>query len=260
MNDISLKIQNLTVEYGNNTVLKNISFEVKKGEVLGIIGPNGGGKTTLLKAILGIVPYKTGEIEILGGKISEKSDLIGYVPQHAEMDKNFPINVLDVVLTGCIGKGIHPFFGYSKKLRQDAMSALRKVGIEHLASKRINQLSGGQFQRMLIARAIVSSPKILFLDEPTASVDPASRESIYSLLAELKEDMTIVIVSHDLLAVSSLVESIACLNGTLVYHGNPELKEQTLDELYGCPVELIAHGVPHRVLHSHSHSEGCSHC
>ncbi len=257
MKDIALKIENLSVEYGSNRVLNDICLRVNSGEVLGIIGPNGGGKTTLLKAILGLVPISTGSIEVLGTTAKKGAASIGYVPQHAEMDKNFPINVVDTVLTGCVGGGIHPFFRYSKAQKQAAVDALAKVGIADLAEKEIGSLSGGQFQRMLIARAIVSAPKILFLDEPTASVDPASREQIYNLLAELKDEMTIVIVSHDLLAVSSLVENIACLNGSLVYHGNPELTGDIMDELYGCPVELIAHGVPHRVLHSHDHSGGC---
>ncbi len=259
MMETALKIENLSVCYGANQVLRDICLEVNSGEVLGIIGPNGGGKTTLLKAVLGIVPVSSGKIEVFGKPIVNNSQYIGYVPQHAEVDRDFPISVLETVLTGCVGKGIHPFFSYGKNRRQMAMEALKKVGIEDLADKRISELSGGQFQRMLIARAIVSAPKILFLDEPTASVDPASRANIYALLDELKKDMTIVIVSHDLLAISSLVESLACLNGTLVYHGNPELNNQVVDELYGCPVELIAHGVPHRVLHTHSHGEGCCH-
>lgn len=260
MKNIALKIENLCVSYGKTNILKDICLQVPEGEVLGIIGPNGGGKTTLLKSVLGIIGSDSGKVEIFGNDPRKSADHIGYVPQHADVDTDFPINVLDVVLTGCAGSGIHPFFSYSKKQRKAAFGALDKVGIADLAQRRINQLSGGQFQRMLIARAIVSSPKILFLDEPTASVDPASREGIYNLLAELKNEMTIVIVSHDLLAVSSIVESIACLNGTLVYHGAPQLTNDIMDELYGCPVELIAHGVPHRVLHSHSHGEGCSHC
>ncbi|MBQ5810470.1 MAG: ABC transporter ATP-binding protein, partial [Clostridia bacterium] len=185
MKDIALKIENLSVEYGSNRVLNDICLQVKSGEVLGIIGPNGGGKTTLLKAILGLVPISSGSIEVLETTAKKGAASIGYVPQHAEMDKNFPINVVDTVLTGCVGGGIHPFFRYSKAQKQAAVDALAKVGIADLAEKEISSLSGGQFQRMLIARAIVSAPKILFLDEPTASVDPASREQIYNLLAEL---------------------------------------------------------------------------
>ena len=259
MKNIALKIENLSVDYGKNSVLRDICLQIPEGEVLGIIGPNGGGKTTLLKSVLGIVKPKSGSIQVLGGSASRNAHLIGYVPQHADVDRNFPINVVDTVVSGCIGGGIHPFGRYTKTQRLAAQDAMERVGIADLANKNIGELSGGQFQRMLIARAIVSAPKILFLDEPTASVDPASRESIYALLGELKSDMTIVIVSHDLLAISTLVESIACLNGTLVYHGNPELTNEIMDELYGCPVELIAHGVPHRVLHSHSHGEGCCH-
>lgn len=255
----ALEIKNLNVNFGHTSVLKDVCLEVFEGEVLGIIGPNGGGKTTLLKTVLGIVKPQTGEIRVFGKPVRDSASLIGYVPQHADLDRNFPITVLETVFTGCVGGGIHPFFRYSKQQKEKALEALKKVQISDLSNNRINELSGGQFQRMLIARAIVSDPKILFLDEPTASVDPASKESIYSLLEELKKDMTVIMVTHDLMAVSSIIGKLACLNRTLVYHGEPELKPHVVDELYGCPVELIAHGVPHRVLHNHSHS-GEGHC
>lgn len=255
-----LEIKNLNVNYGRTSVLKDVCLDVFEGELLGIIGPNGGGKTTLLKSVLNIIPAVSGEINIFGGPVAKSSHLIGYVPQHAELDRKFPITVFETVLTGCVGKGVHPFSRYTGDQKKEAFRALERVGISDIKDNCIDELSGGQFQRMLIARAIVSSPKMLFLDEPTASVDPASKESIYNLLAELKKDMTVVMVTHDLLAVSSLVDKLACLNRTLVYHGEPELTPHIVDELYGCPVELIAHGVPHRVLHDHSHSEGGSCC
>ena len=128
---------------------------------------------------------------------------------------------------------------------------LEKVGITDLANRQISELSGGEFQKMLIARALATNPKLLLLDEPTASVDAASRDQIYGLLAELNKNMTIILVTHDLLAVSSQVTRLACLNGQLVYHGEPELTEKVVNNLYGCPVDLIAHGVPHRVLRDH---------
>lgn len=129
---------------------------------------------------------------------------------------------------------------------------LKLLGIESLAGRQISALSGGEFQRMLIARAIAADPQILLLDEPTASVDANSREKIYELLSELNKKMTILLVTHDLFAISSQVKRLACLNGRLVYHGEPELNEAVVNQLYGCPVELIAHGVPHRVLRDHN--------
>ena len=137
------------------------------------------------------------------------------------------------------------------------MEFLKRVGIEALAKRQISELSGGEFQRLLIARALAVSPEILILDEPTASVDPASRASIYSLLDSLnREGMTVILVTHDLLAVSSAVGRIACLNRRLAYHGEPRLTEEVCNEMYGCPIDLIAHGIPHRILGEHSHEGG----
>ncbi|MFI3250719.1 MAG: metal ABC transporter ATP-binding protein [Eubacteriales bacterium] len=247
----TIKIDHLSVSYDNTRALNDISFVVEEGDFLGVIGPNGGGKSTMLKAILGLVPIAQGSVEICNGVA------VGYVPQFAQVDKRFPISVRDAVLTGRLKKGLHLFQKYSDQDKELALEKLTEVGISHLADRQIAQLSGGEFQRMLIARALCVNPKILLLDEPTASVDPQSRELIYQLLTEINKKMTIILVTHDLFAISSAVKSLACLNHTLVHHGIAELNSSIVETLYGCPVDLIAHGVPHRVLHPHDHG-GCT--
>ncbi|HBD86841.1 MAG TPA: ABC transporter [Clostridiales bacterium] len=244
-------IENLSVCYGQTPAVTGVSLDVAAGEYLGVIGPNGGGKSTLLKAILGLVPISSGTVRISGGEGGKSRPNIGYVPQLAEMEKKFPITLMEVVLTGRLRAGLKPFFRFSEKDREIASRLIERVGIGHLANRRISDLSGGEFQKMLIARALAAEPALMLLDEPTASVDAASQEQIYSLLAELNRHMTIILVTHDLMAVSSQVRSLACMNRSLVYHGEPELTENVVKSLYGCPVDLIAHGLPHRVLRHH---------
>ena len=247
----AVHVENLSVHYGQTPGIKGVCLDVRAGEYLGIIGPNGGGKSTLLKSILGLVPATTGTVRIFGMSVSEGRKVVGYVPQLALLDKQFPITLEEVVLTGAIRKGIAPFFKYSDSDREVARSLMLKVGIEKLARRQVSNLSGGEFQKMLIARALATRPKLLMLDEPTASVDAVSREQIYALLALLNKEMTIILVTHDMLAISSQVSSLACLSGSLIYHGEPELSAPVVNQLYGCPVDLIAPGVPHRVLREH---------
>ncbi len=251
MSNLAVHIDNLSVYYGQTPAVTGVCLDVADGEYLGIIGPNGGGKSTLLKAILGLVPVSSGTVEVYGAQPGRSRAVIGYVPQFAALDKRFPITLIEVVLTGRLKKGLSPLFRYTDGDRDMAHQLLKRVGIEELANRQISELSGGEFQKMLIARALAVNPRLLLLDEPTASVDAASREQIYNLLAELNKNMTIILVTHDLFAVSAQVHSLACLNGSLVYHGEPELKENVVNNLYGCPVDLIAHGVPHRVLKEH---------
>jgi zinc transport system ATP-binding protein len=257
----AVHIDNLTIYYGKTPALTSVCLDVEEGEYLGIIGPNGGGKTSLLKAILGLVPIVSGTVEVYGEKAGRNRPAIGYVPQYASMDRQFPISMLEVVLTGLMKPGFSPFKRFTQKEKERAYELLERVGIGALAKRRVSELSGGEFQKMLIARALAVNPKLLLLDEPTASVDAGSRVQIYKLLEELSREMTIILVTHDLLAVASQVKRLACLNGSLVYHGKPELSESVVNTLYGCPVDLIAHGVPHRVLkeHDHDHKHGHDH-
>ena len=254
----AIHVSGLTVAYGNNLALDNVRLDVEIGDYMGIIGPNGGGKSTLLKAVMGLTDIMSGEITIMGKSLREGRNLIGYVPQSTEFDRSFPIDVLEVVLTGMLPIGLKPFRRYSEEEIRQAHYLLGSVGIEHLARNHISALSGGEFQKMLIARALAAKPKILLLDEPTASVDASSRAQIYDLLDELNKEVTIILVTHDLLAISPRVRRLACLNNRLIYHGEPELNEDVVTNLYGCPVDLIAHGVPHRVLKEHGGEDGCS--
>jgi len=255
VSDMAIHIENLSVYYGQTPAIAGVCLDVAKGEYLGIIGPNGGGKSTLLKAILGLVQVSTGTVQVYGEKPGKNRALIGYVPQFAVMDKQFPITLLEVVLTGRLKKGISPFFRYTQEDRAQAQGLLERVGIAELSGRRISELSGGEFQKMLIARALAVNPALLILDEPTASVDASSRDQIYSLLQELNKTMTIILVTHDLLAISSHVHRLACLNGSLIYQGEPELSQNIVNSLYGCPVDLLAYGVPHRVPREHEGEE-----
>lgn len=221
-----INIKNLSVSYDNLKVIDNISLKIFEGEFVGIIGPNGGGKSTLLKAMLGLINIDSGIINV-------KEDKIGYVPQFSSVDKRFPISVLEVVLSGMIDKNIKPFFKFNKEMIEKAYNKLEQVGIKDLADRQISELSGGQFQRMLIARALAVDPQILFLDEPTASVDTVSMNNIYELLEKINKDTTIVLVTHDLMSISKKVSKVVCLNKKVVYYGKPILEKDTLDHLYG---------------------------
>ena len=253
----AIRIDNLTVKYGEILALENIFLDIKEKEYLGIIGPNGSGKTTLLRTILGLVKSFSGHVEIYGKRPGHTGKLIGYVPQITGLNRMFPITVKEVVVMGKLKSRISLFHKYKNEDMNLANELLAKVGIYDLRDRLVSELSGGQFQKMLIARALAINPKILLLDEPTASVDVTSKNQIFNILEELSAEMTIILVTHDLLAISTYVHSLACLNIRLVYHGKTEIDEQVIDQLYGCgcPVDLLAHGVPHRVLREHGEEE-----
>jgi zinc transport system ATP-binding protein len=170
------------------------------------------------------------------------------------MERDFPITALEVVLCAFLHGGIHPFHRYSQEQIDKAMAYLEQAGLKGLEKRQIGQLSGGERQKLLIARALASDPSILILDEPTSSIDPESRERIYAILGNLAGRITMILITHDTMAISSRVKHIACLNERLFYHGDPEIRSETLGEMYGCSVDLIAHGVPHRVLEEHDHA------
>lgn len=250
MNNI-LEIKNLSVCYDNVCALKNVNLNVKRNDFLAILGPNGGGKSTLLKSILGLIKPSEGSIKVLNDSSEKSACPIGYVPQFSKFDKRFPINVFDVVLSGTLTAKKTFLHRYSLDDKKNCMNVLETLEISNLKNRQIGELSGGQLQRVLIARALATNSNILLLDEPTASLDANSKTQIYSLLTKLNKDKTIIMVSHDLEFVCSYVNSIACLNKTLHYHGKPSLESDLVEHIYGCPVDLIAHGVPHRVLNSH---------
>lgn len=235
--------------YNHSPVLREVSFSVPQREFLAMIGPNGGGKTTLLKLILGLYKPQRGRVRVFGIEPKRASHLLGYVPQNSNLSLDFPVTALDVVLMG----RLHGFKGfYEKEDRIRAEEALEEVGMREYKSIKMSELSQGQRQRVLIARALVSEPRMLLLDEPTASVDVEAQSMIYDKLRELNKTITIIVVSHDISVVSSYATAVACVNGTVYYHDAKEITPEMLKLAYGsCPVEIIAHGIPHRVLARH---------
>jgi zinc transport system ATP-binding protein len=244
----AVEINNLSVKFGEQLVLKDINFSIGEKDFVAIIGPNGGGKSTLLKIILGILTPNNGDVKVFGKTPKKSRNLMGYLPQNLEFDHDFPINVFDTVLTG----RYHGLFkGYTKKDNDAVLQALKDVEMDEFKDRQISRLSGGQMQRVFIARAIVREPKLLIMDEPMASIDPEMQHSFYKLMSRLKNKMAIVLVSHDVGAVSTHVDKIACLNQELFYHGPVENAADGLEEIYHCPIELISHGIPHRILKDH---------
>ena len=246
-----VKLENIWVNYNSAPVLEAVNLSIKSDDFLGIIGPNGGGKTTLLKVILGLVTPSQGKVTVLGTPAVKSRRQIGYVPQTTVYDHDFPINVWNVVLMGRYGTtGL--LKRYSQKDKDAANKALVTMDITELKNRQVGKLSGGEQQRVLIARALASEPRLLLLDEPTASVDPAMQTEFYEILNQLKKQVSIVLVSHDISAVSIYVNKIACLNRQLFYHGSKEISSDILEATYKCPVQMIAHGaIPHRVLKEH---------
>ncbi|HII05877.1 MAG TPA: metal ABC transporter ATP-binding protein [Methanotrichaceae archaeon] len=245
-----VSIEDLSVNLGGRTVLDDVNLEVKEGDFLGLIGPNGGGKTTLLKAILGLVRPQRGRVLVFGMKTEAARKRVGYLPQKSLFDQKFPISALEVVMMGRYGK--RGLFGrYSPEDRDSALDALSAVRMQEHADREIGALSGGQQQRIFVARALVSEPDLLLLDEPANGIDSSRQRVFYELLSELNEKMTIIMVSHDISAVSTYVKKIACVNKRVYYHNSKELTAEDIEKAYECPVEMIAHGVPHRVLREH---------
>ena len=246
-----VEVQDLFFSYNGTPVLRDVNFTMGKGDFVAIIGPNGGGKTTLLKLMLGLLKPQRGNIRVFGQPPKEVAPRIGYVPQDIHVNKGFPISVLHTVLIGRLrgGGGWRRFSGEDRILAQQA---LERAEMWDYRKQRMGALSGGQRQRVFVARALVSEPELLFLDEPTASVDSKGQTDFYEFLKELNDRVTIVVVSHDLMVLSTYVKSVACVSGEVFFHDAPEITKDMLEKAYHCPVELIAHGVPHRVFPVHS--------
>jgi len=252
----AIDVRGVCFSYDQHRVLENVHLRVQRGDFLAILGPNGGGKTTLLKLLLGILRPSQGSISILNQAPGQVSRRVGYVPQHTSIHVHFPITVHDVVQ---LGRLPHRRFwhGFRPADRNAVRQALEFVGMWELRRQRIGRLSGGQRQRVFIARALANEPELLILDEPTASVDQAFQSEFYELLNRLNASMTIVVVSHDLSILSSYARSVACVNKTVHYHDQAEITPAMLESSYPCPVELVAHGpLPHRVLREHAQA-GC---
>jgi len=253
-----ITVRRLWAGYDRDQVLEDIDLTVYEGDFVGLIGPNGGGKTTLLKVLLGLLPPTRGEVRILGQSVREGRRMIGYVPQLVEFDREFPISVWDVARMGRLGSR-RLLRRYTAEDDAVVADALRQVELYDLRDRRIGELSGGQRQRAYIARALVAQPRILLLDEPTSSVDPQVSTGIFEVLRRINEHVTILLISHDISAISSYVKTVGCLNRRLFYNQGPNLTPEMLELAYECPVDLIAHGVPHRVLPMHGDHEGHSH-
>ena len=252
MNELEIvRLKDIRVSYGDIPALDDVTLSIFQHDFLGIIGPNGGGKSTLLKVMLGLVKPDSGSVSVFGKPPEQARSRIGYVPQRLVFDLDFPASVRDVVMMGHYGKtGL--FRRYNREDKAMAEKALARVGMLDHGNKQIGRLSGGEQQRVFIARALVAEPELLLLDEPTASIDSNMQTEFYELLEELKRSLTIVMVSHDIGAISVYVDKIACLNRQLYYHGSKEITSEILEATYKCPVQLIAHGtVPHRVLKEH---------
>lgn len=236
-----LEIKNLSFAYEKEPILENINLTVEEKDFLAIIGPNGGGKSTLLKLILGINAYKKGSIEVLGKAPKESLRSIGYVPQNTNVNTDFPIKVIEVVMMGHVD-GKRPLFGYGKDEILCAMGALMQVGMADFAQTKIGSLSGGQRQRVMIARALCAHPQILILDEPTSSIDITGQREIYELLRELNKHITVIVVSHDISVILEYANKAAHVNKTLSFHDISD-KHSTFhthgNDEHFCEIELL---------------------
>ncbi|MGD9732130.1 MAG: metal ABC transporter ATP-binding protein [Desulfamplus sp.] len=257
-----IKIRNLSFAYNGQPVLNNINLDIFEGDFTAMIGPNGGGKSTLMKLMLGLLTPDKGEITIMGKPAVKASASIGYVPQDINLNRNFPITAVDIVLMGKLMPE-RRWRRYNSSDRDEAMEALEKMGMADYALRKISNLSGGQRQRVFIARALVTKPKILLLDEPTSSIDTKGQTDFFKMLKVLNNEITILVVSHNLFVVSNFVKSVICLNRHLHYHNNFAIADSVfstsniqagrvtdmLEKMYSCtveelcPVEMLSHHV-----------------
>jgi zinc transport system ATP-binding protein len=242
----SIEIQELTVVLNGREVLSDISLGLDEGGFLGIVGPNGGGKTTFLRVVLGLVKPTKGKVLVFGktSKEAVKKGFFGYLPQHLNVDADFPATTRDVVLMGLTGRA-GAFRRHSREDGEKAVEMLATMGMSGYENHIFGALSGGQQQRVSIARALISDPKILILDEPSTGIDVVGQEDFYHLLKGIQKRLalSIIMVSHDIGVISAYVDEIACLNRTLHYHGNPlgAFNDEVLRELYGKSMEILMH-------------------
>jgi zinc transport system ATP-binding protein len=243
-----LEMHSLSATYGASLVLHNVNFIVNENDFIGVIGPNGGGKTTLLKIILGLLKPVQGTIVFNDGLINGNS--IGYLPQMSTGDINYPVTVTDIILSGLmIRKGLISRMTSSDKIK--ASKVIEELGLKEMSKSTLNELSGGQMQRVFLGRAIIGDPKLLLLDEPGNFVDTTFENDFYEKLKDLNKRMAILMVSHDIGIISSHIKSFACVNRSLHYHPSNEITNEDL-LAYGCPIQLVTHGdIPHTVLKHH---------
>lgn len=240
----SIQIKNLDFSYGSIPVLEQVDLTLGEREFVCVIGPNGGGKTTLLKLLLGLLKPQTGTVSIFGKPPAAGRKSIGYLPQHANLDPRFPVTALDVVLMGRLGKtrGVGFYTSTDKRIARDMLA---RVGIDTLETRSMAELSGGQRQRVLIARALVSEPKLLLLDEPTSSLDGYVEREFYDLLQELNQELAIMVVTHDIGFVSGHVGKVVCVNRQVRVHPTSKIDPNTIRDMYGENVHLVRHDREH---------------
>ncbi len=251
---LAIEVDHVSFSYHKVPILEDVTFSLPQGDFLAILGPNGGGKTTLLKLMLGLLVPQKGSIRVLGKPPKQARTSVGYLPQHTDFNLSFPISAYEITLMGRLPRKKlgRP---YSREDHKKAQEVLELVGMWEHRYSLISHLSGGERQRVFIARALAAEPAILFLDEPTASVDPGFGIDLYGLLNELNKKVTIVVITHDIGVISRHVRSVACINRTLMFHGEGKITQEMLDMAYQCPVDLVAHGVPHRVFPNHEESD-----
>jgi zinc transport system ATP-binding protein len=233
-------IQDVRFSYESETVLEDVSLTVQPGEFACIVGPNGGGKTTLLKLILGLLSPDSGTIRVFGKPPSQAVDRMAYTPQHMRFDATFPVSARDVVLMGTLGPGRH-IGRYKKHDHAAADDALNEVSAADLADRPFSALSGGQQQRVLIARALAGQPDLMLMDEPTSHLDPRTESDLHDLLHQLNERLTIMLVSHDVGFVCDAIHSVICVNRTITTHSTRELTADHMADLYGRHVRMVDH-------------------
>jgi zinc transport system ATP-binding protein len=253
MGELAVRLSDVTVTYDGLAVLDNINLEIEAGKYVGILGPNGAGKSTLIKVILGLVQPVRGEVEVFGQppqKVRLHGQGVGYLPQRPLSNPAFPVSVLDVVLMGRygrIGLGRRP----SRRDRDLALSQLEQLGIPHLANRLIGEISGGEQQRVFIARALCTEPRLLALDEPTVSLDVCVQDEVFELIHGLKAklNLTVLVVSHDIGGVARHVDDVICINRKIHVHQPPPIGRLGLESTFGCSIEYLFHGeIPHRVV------------
>jgi zinc transport system ATP-binding protein len=237
-----VQLDGVSFAYGEVVVLEGVHLSIWPGEWVLVVGPNGGGKTTLLKLILGLLEPTAGQVRLFGQEPAKTRHRVGYMPQHIQFDSLFPVTVMDIVLMGRLGTPGRRLLGwYTRQDRQAAQEALAEVGLAGLENRPFAALSGGQRQRVLIARALCSRPELLLLDEPTAHVDPQAEGQLMEILQRLHRRMSIVMVSHDLGVVSPQIGSVLCVNRRLVVHPTTELTGEKIRQLYGEDLRMIRH-------------------
>ena len=239
MNDAAVQIRDLSYSYDDIPVLTDVHLDIFPGDSASIIGPNGGGKTTLIKVILGLVSPNQGTVLVYGNQPEQERTRISYVPQHARYDPNFPISVLEVVSMGRIGNSLSG--RYTRHDKEVALEALHAVNLDHLTQRSFSALSGGQRQRVLIARALAAEGDILILDEPTASLDSRSEEQLFTLMAELNKKMIILMVTHEIGVSPSFFQRVICVNNQVYVHPTSELTGELLRDMYGGDLRMIRH-------------------